>query len=102
MSMESLRRTAQSITNKQQTKSSNKSAYFRRWKPPQIVAATGMGNSKVSINLKNFLAAPPSEEAELEVSEPIVMIRGAYPDIYAVDANGNKDTQATSEGLHLR
>lgn len=66
------------------------------------MASSGMGNARVSVNLKQFLAAPPSEEAELEVAEPIVLIRGSYPDIYAVDSEGNKDPNAKSEGLHLR
>jgi hypothetical protein len=103
MSMDKLRRTAQTITEKNKgQKRSGKSAYFLRWKPPQVSASAGTGNAKVSANLRNFLAAPPSEEAELEVSEPIVLVKGSYSDPYAVDENGNRDMNSTSEGLHLK
>lgn len=103
MSMEGLRKGAQAITTKNTgNKSGGKSAYFRRWKPPQIMASSGMGSSKVSVNLKQFLSAPPNQEAETEVSEAIVLIRGEYPDIYAMDGSGNRDPNAKSEGLHLR
>jgi hypothetical protein len=38
--------------------------------------------------LRPFLAAPPNLEALTEVSEPVVLIRGDYPNYYQLDSNG--------------
>jgi hypothetical protein len=80
MSMENMRRGAQTVRGGGGGggKGPRRSAYFARWKPPQMLEV-----------LKPFLGAPPSEEAMLQVAEPVVLIAGAYVDQYARDVNGN-------------
>ena len=90
--MEGLRRGAQNVNNGKGGKGGKARGYYARWKPPYMAD-----------NLKPFLAAPPSEEARMGVSEPIVLIRGEYPDLYARDENGNPIIPPpVIEGLRFR
>lgn len=77
MSMEGLRQGAQSVA-KTGGKGPQRAAFFARWKPPQMSEA-----------LKKYLSAPPSEESFLQVSEPVVLLQGAYPDLYARNQDGS-------------
>jgi DNA-directed RNA polymerase subunit RPC12/RpoP len=103
MSMEGLRKGAQNISNRNNNKGSSRSAYYARWKPPQIAIGAGMGKDRQTFDLRPFLAAPPHEESRLEAAEPIVLIGGSYDDMYATDANGARIMPAPkTEGLHFR
>ncbi len=73
MSMETLRQGAQSV-NSGKGGGSIRSSYYARWKPPQM-------NDVV----RRFLAAPPNEESVTQVAEPVVLVRGEYPDLFAID-----------------
>lgn len=102
MSMDGLRRGAQNLNNGK-GKGGNRSAFYARWKPPQIAAGAGMGKERISFDLRPFLAAPPSEESKVEAAEPCVLIPGEYDDVYAVDAQGMKMVPPPkSEALHFR
>jgi hypothetical protein len=72
MSMEGLREGAQNINNRQGGGGSKRNSYFARWKPPQMYPG-----------IQRYLAAPPNEESITEVAEPVVIIKGAYPDLLA-------------------
>jgi hypothetical protein len=99
MSMDGLRRGAQSLNNRN-NKGSSRSAYYARWKPPQIVAASGTGQQRTSFDLKPFLAAPPHEESKIEAAEPIVLIAGSYENPYAVDETGARILPPPKEEGH--
>lgn len=75
--MDGLRRGAQNVNNKGGGGEKGR-GFFARWKPPYMAEG-----------LKKYLAAPPNEEARMGVSEPIVLIKGEYQDLYARDENGN-------------
>lgn len=77
MSMDGLRQGAQNIRTGG-GKGPQRSAFYARWKPPQMTDV-----------LKRFLAAPPNEESFVQVSEPIVLIKGQYSDPYQRDKDGN-------------
>lgn len=90
--MEGLRRGAQNVNNGKGGKGGKGRGFYSRWKPPYMAEA-----------LKKFLAAPPNEEARMGVSEPIVLIPGEYPDLYARDEQGNPiNPPPVTEGLHFR
>lgn len=76
--MDGLRRGAQNVNNGKGGKGGKGRGYYARWKPPYMAE-----------KLKQFLAAPPSEESRMGVSEPVVLIPGEYQDLYARDDNGN-------------
>lgn len=81
----------------------SRSAYFARWKPPQIAAGAGMGKDRMTFDLRPFLAAPPSEESKIEAAEAVVLIPGEYDDPYAVNPDGTKVMPPPKvEGLHFR
>lgn len=90
MSMQGLRNAATNLNNKSGNKGGSRSAFFARWKPPQVSAGAGMGKERITFDLRPFLAAPPSEESKVEAAEPVVLIPGEYEDPYAVDENGNR------------
>lgn len=91
MSMEGLRRGAQNI-NSGSGKGQTRSSFYAKIKLPQMAE-----------DLKRYLAAPPSPEAVIEVAEPMVLIAGQYPDLYARDANNNPLVPPpVGEGLHYR
>lgn len=102
MSMDGLRRGASNL-NTGKGKGSSRSAYYARYKPPQIAVGVGFGKNRVSFDLRPFLAAPPSEESKVEAAEPVVLIAGEYEDIYATDANGARILPPPKrEGLHFK
>ncbi len=91
MSMESLRTGAQSL-NQNGKKGATRASYYARWKPPTMVDP-----------LKRFLAAPPSEESYLGISEPIVIIAGQYPDLLARNPDGSvPNPPPMGEAYHFR
>lgn len=101
--MQGLRNAANNINNKSGKGGGNRSAFYARWKPPQISAGAGMGKDRITFDLKPFLAAPPSEESKIEAAEPVVLIAGKYEDPYATDANGARLVPSPEmEGLHFR
>lgn len=103
MSMENLRRGAQSINNNRGGKGGSRNAFFAQWRPPQIAVGAGMGKNRITCDLKPFLAAPPSEESKVEAAEPVTLIAGSYEDPYATDAAGQRIVPSPSmEGLHFR
>ncbi len=103
MSMDGLRKGAQSI-NSGKSKGNSRSTFYTRWKPPQISVGAGMGKSRISFDLRPFLAAPPSEESKIEAAEPIVLIPGDYDDVYAIDAQTGARIvpPIKSEAYHFR
>lgn len=102
MSMDGLRKGATNL-NQGKGKGSVKSAFYTRWKPPQVVVGAGTGKARTTFDLRPFLAPPPHEEAKIEAAEPVVIIPGDYEDIYAVDANGVRIVPPPKqEGLHIR
>lgn len=107
MSMENLRRGAQSI-NSGKGKGGNRSAFFAQWRPPQIAVGAGMGKHRITFDMRPFLAAPPSEESKVEASEPVVLIAGEYEDIYSTYPEGHPQAgqrvqpAPKQEGLHFR
>jgi hypothetical protein len=89
--MEGLRRGAQNVNNGKGGKGGRR-GFYARWKPPYMADA-----------LKPFLAAPPSEESFMGVSEPIVLLKGEYQDLYAKDEQGNPIIPPpVTEGYHYR
>jgi DNA-directed RNA polymerase subunit RPC12/RpoP len=76
MSMEGLRQGAQNVRGSG-GKGPQRLSYYARWKPPAMKE-----------DFKRFLAAAPSEESYLQVSEPIVLIPGQYQDLLARTAEG--------------
>lgn len=104
MSMDGLRNGTKNLNTGGRGKGANRSAYYARWKPPQIMASSGTGKNKVGLDLRAFLAAPPSEESKIEAAEPIVLIKGAYEDIFQIDkASGQRVLPPpVTEGYHLR
>ena len=88
MSMENLRRGAQSI-NSGKGKGGSRSAFFAQWRPPQIAIGAGMGKNRITFDLRPFLAAPPSEESKTEAAEAIVLIPGEYEDVFATFPEGH-------------
>lgn len=106
MSMEGLRKGAQNISTK--GKGGSRSAFFAQWRPPQISIGAGMGKNRITFDLKPFLSAPPSEESKVEAAEAIVLIPGAYEDVYATYPEGHPQAgqrilpSPTVEGLHFR
>lgn len=90
--MEGLRRGAQNVNNGKGGKGGKGRGFYSRWKLPYMEE-----------DLKKFLAAPPNEESRMGVSEPIVLLKGEYEDLYARDEHGNPIVPAPkSEGLHLK
>lgn len=78
MSMDQLRRGAQSINQNKGGKGPQRASYYARWKPPAM-----------SDILKKYLAAPPNEESRIQASEPIVIIPGQYADPLARNEDGS-------------
>lgn len=102
MSMDGLRRGASNL-NHGKGKGAVRSAFYTRWKPPQIVIGVGSGKNRTTFDLRPFLSPPPHEEAKIEAAEPVVLIAGQYEDIYAVDAEGARILPPpVQEGLHIR
>ncbi len=92
MSMETLRQGAQNARVSGGGKGPMRPHYYTRWKPPTMKA-----------EMTNFLAAPPNEEAVLQVSEPIIVIKGEYADPYQRNPDGSPVTPIPmSEAKHLR
>ena len=88
--MEGLRHGARNVNGK--GGKGGKRGFYARWKPPYMAE-----------KLKQFLAAPPNEEARMGVSEPIVLLRGEYQDLYARDDNGNPIVPPpVTEGFRFR
>ena len=91
MSMENLRQGSQNIRNSS-GKGPQRAAFYARWKPPAMKDP-----------LVNFLAAAPNEEAYLQISEPVVIIPGKYPDPYMRNADGTPVLPVQEiEALHFR
>lgn len=92
MSMDQLRRGAQSISQNKGGKGPQRASYYARWKPPSM-----------SDILKKFLAAPPNEESRTQISEPIIIIPGQYVDVLARNEDGSPVTPPPIiEGKHFR
>lgn len=104
MSMQGLRDAASNMNNNNKGKGGSRSAFYARWKPPQVSAGAGMGKQRTTFDLRPFLAAPPSEESKVEAAEPVVLVRGEYPDVYAVNpADGTLLVPSPKiEGYHFR
>lgn len=92
MSFEGLRKGAAQAASRSGGKGKTRSAFFARWKPVTMTP-----------ELKKFLSPPPNEESVTEISEPVVIIKGQYPDHYAMDEQGNPiQPTPVIEGYHLR
>jgi hypothetical protein len=92
MSMETLRQGAQNARVSSGGKGGTRAAYFARWKPPTMKA-----------ELVNYVAAPPSEEAVTQVSEPIVIVKGEYADPFQRNPDGSQiNPVPMSEAKHIR
>lgn len=90
--MEGLRRGAQNVNNGKGGKGGKGRGFYSRWKPPYMAE-----------DMKKFLAAPPNEEARMGVSEPIILLKGEYKDLYARDENGNPvNPPPVTEGYHFK
>ena len=91
MSMEGLRQGAQNVRTGG-GKGPQRASYYARWKPPAMKDV-----------LKKFLAAPPSEESYTQIAEPVVLIAGQYPDLYARNPDGSPVVPPlTSEAFRFR
>lgn len=103
MSMDGLRKGASNL-NQGKGKGGVRSAFYTRWKPPQIVVGAGTGKSRTTFDLRPFLASPPHEEAKIEAAEPVVLIAGKYEDVYATDpvTGARIIPPPEQEGLHIR
>ncbi len=92
MSMETLRQGAQNARVSGGGKGPMRAHYYARWKPPTMRA-----------EMTKFLAAPPNEEAFLQISEPIVVIKGEYADPYQRNEDGSpKNPIPMTEAKHIR
>lgn len=107
MSMDGLRKGASNI-NQGKGKGGVRSAFYTRWKPPQMIAGRGTGKNRIVFDLRPFLSSPPHEEAKIEAAEAVVLIPGEYEDIYATYPEGHPQMgqriipPPKQEGLHIR
>lgn len=107
MSMDGLRRGASNL-NQGKGKGSVRSAFFTRWKPPQMIVGSGTGKNRTTFDLRPFLSPPPHEEAKVEAAEAVVLIPGDYEDVYAMYPEGHPQMgqrvlpPPKQEGLHIR
>jgi hypothetical protein len=107
MSMDGLRKGASTL-NQGKGKGKARSAYYTRWKPPQVAVGVGTGKQRTTFDLRPFLAPPPHEEAKIEAAEPVVLIAGDYEDIFATYPEGHPQVgqriipPPKQEGLHVR